>query len=615
MITLDINSDESGSETNTKTLDYLRGLGDLNRFLTQLTHTTKIMSTAMRDLFQASLDSTKMKDKFGKLAKLIESALTKKREESRRAIIAALTLHHILWAHTSLMIRYTDVFTKNQITEDVVQFVLQTPPITHINEFIELFDFSDYVPPESTQDTFCHTDRFLRHEKLFGVELLALLGYFGQKMKNLELGDIRGVFDQGGEMQQMLAISKRFSDQIDDMHQTRAEPRENMGVDTLKELQNENNDIRIADIFHDVARGQHLTVFFDYTRRLFPHGPFPELDHVKMFDALQDKVARSIDHHHHHQVITDRQKLCLMWLLPELLIRPIYRAFTLVADIDEIKEKFDQEYRDLSEQFHDRREYLLEEMGTLKKVSDDANLLAHGLRDWIEQHNSSSATTWLKKYKKAIDTRLKNCWYESSKGSPNTPSGKDKALGDMMKKATLWEKQGRFWNSHEATDNNYFWDDVQRIFEPVELTDLKVNKKNLKLSTLMAPLAPKKSWRCYLVRRQRGDKQPFGMLILDAKHKLELKIDDIQGDKHGNAHTSDIYVRQIQIREKEQKRFKVEIRYFNKVQSVEHVVSFYIDEKVDFICQLIRVHLMGNGDSTDSHVQIMLENVVFFHKE
>ena len=58
--------------------------------------------------------------------------------------------------------------------------------------------------------------------------------------------------------------------------------------------------------------------------------------------------------------LPERQKLCLLWLLPELLIRPIYRAFTLVADIDEIKEKFDKEYRDLPDQFEDRKEWLKE---------------------------------------------------------------------------------------------------------------------------------------------------------------------------------------------------------------------------------------------------------------
>ena len=46
----------------------------------------------MRDLFKTALDSAKMKEKFGKLAKIIELAVSKRKEESRRAIIAALTV-------------------------------------------------------------------------------------------------------------------------------------------------------------------------------------------------------------------------------------------------------------------------------------------------------------------------------------------------------------------------------------------------------------------------------------------------------------------------------------------------------------------------------------------
>ena len=39
-------------------------------------------------------------------------------------------------------------------------------------------------------------------------------------MKNIDLGDeIKSVFDPGGEIQQMLSISKCFSDQLDDMNQ------------------------------------------------------------------------------------------------------------------------------------------------------------------------------------------------------------------------------------------------------------------------------------------------------------------------------------------------------------------------------------------------------------
>ena len=76
--------------------DYVRSLTALNRFLSQNLQNTKIMPSAMRDLFKTTLDSAKMKEKFGKLAKIIEYAVSKRKEESRRAIIAALTVSIIL---------------------------------------------------------------------------------------------------------------------------------------------------------------------------------------------------------------------------------------------------------------------------------------------------------------------------------------------------------------------------------------------------------------------------------------------------------------------------------------------------------------------------------------
>ena len=66
----------------------------------------------------------------------------------------------------------------------------------------------------------------------------------------------------------------------------------------------------------------------------------------------------------------------------------------------------------------------------MKKVSGDANFLETGLRDWIEQQNSSSLT-WLKNYKSSYDMNLKNCWYESSKSI--TAISKDKNT-DVVKK-------------------------------------------------------------------------------------------------------------------------------------------------------------------------------------
>ena len=57
------------------------------------------------------------------------------------------------------MIRLMCSFSKSEITDDVVTFVLQTPPVTHVNSFVESFDFNDYVPPELGSDNFAHTDR------------------------------------------------------------------------------------------------------------------------------------------------------------------------------------------------------------------------------------------------------------------------------------------------------------------------------------------------------------------------------------------------------------------------------------------------------------------------
>ena len=57
------------------------------------------------------------------------------------------------------MIRLMCSFSKSEITDDVVTFVLQTPPVTHVNSFVESFDFNDFVPPELGSDNFAHTDR------------------------------------------------------------------------------------------------------------------------------------------------------------------------------------------------------------------------------------------------------------------------------------------------------------------------------------------------------------------------------------------------------------------------------------------------------------------------
>ena len=67
------------------------------------------------------------------------------------------------------MIRLMCSFSKSEITDDVVTFVLQTPPVTHVNSFVESFDFNDYVPPELGSDNFAHTDRNRGDDYIFGI--------------------------------------------------------------------------------------------------------------------------------------------------------------------------------------------------------------------------------------------------------------------------------------------------------------------------------------------------------------------------------------------------------------------------------------------------------------
>ena len=166
----------------------------------------------------------------------------------------------------------------------------------------------------------------------------------------------------------------------------------------------------------------------------------------------------------------------------------------------------------------------------MKKVSGDASSIETGLRDWIEQSNASG-NTWLKKYKSNYDQKLKNCWYESSKG-PAATANRDKSEDSLKQMAKNWEKSrdpqvSRHWNSSEASEKNYFWDDVQRVFEPVEFYDYSLTKNtNLGKITKKVGIKIKKSCKCYLVKRTRN---PFSLIIIDSKNKLELKIDDIQG--------------------------------------------------------------------------------------
>ena len=94
----------------------------------------------------------------------------------------------------------------------------------------------------------------------------------------------------------------------------------------------EQSDLRIADIFHDVAKGQVLETFIDYTKKLFVNRS--KLSHDVMLSALQTRIAHACEIHADsiHEIEQKDKinlRLSLIWLLPELMLRPIYRAFML----------------------------------------------------------------------------------------------------------------------------------------------------------------------------------------------------------------------------------------------------------------------------------------------
>ena len=62
----------------------------------------------------------------------------------------------------------------------------------------------------------------MKNEKVFGLELYAILGFFERKMRDMSsfmnsLGNMKSAFQPTGEIVNMLMTSKRFTDQLDDI--------------------------------------------------------------------------------------------------------------------------------------------------------------------------------------------------------------------------------------------------------------------------------------------------------------------------------------------------------------------------------------------------------------
>ena len=266
---------------------------------------------------------------------------------------------------------------------------------------------------------------FLKHENQFGNELYAIIGYFGFYINkidgfsdDLEFGDI---FGNQGVLQEMLSTSKRFTDQLVDMLNL---DRSQAGPDTLKEMENgEENEPRIARIFHDVAKGQVLESFVNYAHQLLGREHQAELPkHTKLtydnlFQLIQSLLIKPVEMHRtaieKNTAIFGKEgrSFCdeLVWLLPELLVRPISRSFTLVQDIENIRTSVEKEIGELRNSaglganYDDRCKWLKSELDTLDKVWDEGQKLRTGVEDWLGWQNTGGEYVWQKQYKSEVE--------------------------------------------------------------------------------------------------------------------------------------------------------------------------------------------------------------------
>ena len=96
-----------------------------------------------------------------------------------------------------------------------------------IQVFIREYDKFDYQPNsiqprEERKSPLEQARTFLKNEKVFGLELYAILGFFERKMRDMSsfmnsLGNMKSAFQPTGEIVNMLMTSKRFTDQLDDI--------------------------------------------------------------------------------------------------------------------------------------------------------------------------------------------------------------------------------------------------------------------------------------------------------------------------------------------------------------------------------------------------------------
>ena len=423
--------------------------------------------------------------------------------------------------------------------------------------------------PKASSNEVVQAKEFLKRERNFQRDLYAILGYFVVELKCFPqlLENLNKAFTyyghynveilgQHGYLQQMLNTSRRFTDQLDDMFD---------GDDGDMDGKEDQNG-SIAEIFHDVAKGQVLDTFIEYVKQILgreTNGPSPSVSEV--YDIIHRKIEAKVkecssdiinrldeDGKTKFYEIRDQ----VIWLLPELLLRPIYRAFCTIENLNSIKEAINAE---IEECYGEplRENYLRNEERVLDQVLEEGNKLKNGLTQLLSRD-------WLTAFKRHDKHFFPSIWYREIDDKLFLDDSV-KEFRRLIEERTSPDKVS-YWGGKTS---GAFWDDAERLIldEPIEKY-INGKKNHLmkgitkKVKHTLDILGNKKDKRrIALVKRTFS----VGFLIYSKTEGALFKIDEWQGPRHHANHVSDTILERLE--DETSNKTKITLVYQNKVIS------------------------------------------------
>jgi len=435
--------------------------------------------------------------------------------------------------------------------------------ICTMENFVQRVPADEFIMsyPKASSNEVVQAREFLNRERSFQRDLYAILGYFAVELKSYPrlLDELNKAFNAvdilgpHGYLQQMLATSRRFTDQLDDM------------FDGDEELEKEDQSGSIAEIFHDVAKGQVLDTFIEYAK-LIVRDPLGNQQHshsrtvAEVYDSIKKKIeakvnectfdiVKNMDAEAKNEFMEIRGQV--IWLLPELLLRPIYRAFCTIENLNAIKDAIRDE---IVESYDDllRVNYLQKEERILDQVIEEGNKLKSGLTTILSKD-------WLTSYKRHFNNFFPSLWYRES-DEKRFLCDSDKEFKTLIEEKTSPEKVS-YWGGKSTGP---FWDDAEEVILDEPIKEVLNGKKHLFDIKNLKQQIKKDKRRVALVKRTFS----VGFLIYSKTKGALFKIDEWQGDRNYSEQHSDTTLERLIEDEKFcSNKIKVTIVFKNKVSS------------------------------------------------